>query len=357
MLFFLSNYEFLHILKYISFRSLCAMFTALFISLMFGSYCISVLRKWQVHGQPIRLDGPDTHQTKSGTPTMGGILILLSIIISALLWSDISNIYVLTVLMITIAYGFLGFADDYLKIKKRNSKGVSAKTKMFVQILFGAIATIITSSYSPSEFSNMLSIPFLKNFLLNLSVFYIVFGAIVITGTSNAVNLTDGLDGLSIGPIMICITAFGIISYLVGHHQFASYLYIPYIPKASELSVICASVVGAGLGFLWFNAPPAQVFMGDVGSLALGGMIGTISVITKNEILLVIIGGLFVLEAVSVILQVASFKLRGGKRIFKMAPIHHHFEKCGWPETRVVFRFWIISIVFAIIGLATLKMR
>ncbi len=288
---------------------------------------------------------------------MGGLMMLISITISTLLWADIRNYYIWVVLFVLLSFGGLGYIDDYLKVTKRNSKGVSARIKILWQLIISIIATVFIAILAKPGYETLLAFPFLKNILLDLGIFYFMFAAIVITGSSNAVNLTDGLDGLAIVPIMLVASCFALISYLVGNAVFSEYLQIHPVPNAGELTILCAAIVGAGLGFLWYNAPPAQVFMGDVGSLSLGGAIGTISVITKHEIVLAIIGGLFVLEALSVMLQVGYFKATGGKRIFLMAPLHHHFEKLGWSETKVVVRFWIIAVIFAIAGLATLKLR
>ena len=352
------DYSFSNIFKYITFRGGAAMLTALIISFIFGSRTINYLKSIQKHGQPIRTDGPESHLiTKSGTPTMGGILILLSIFASCFLWADLSNQYVVTVLLVTLSYGLLGFADDYLKIKKSNSKGVSGKIKLVVQFSVAIIASIYINYVADPSYQTKLALPFFKDILLNLGWFYFIFTSFVIVGSSNAVNLTDGLDGLVIVPIALASICFAIISYLVGNSVFASYLQIHHIVGSGELAVLCASIIGASLGFLWYNAPPAKIFMGDTGSLALGGAIGTISIITKHEIVLAIVGGLFVIEAISVILQVYYFKLSKGKRLFKMAPIHHHFEKIGWSEPTIVIRFWIIAVIFSLIGLATLKIR
>jgi phospho-N-acetylmuramoyl-pentapeptide-transferase len=349
---------YLNIFKYITFRSGAAMLTALFISFIFGPIIIRSLKKLQKGGQPIRLDGPESHLiTKKGTPTMGGLMILLAVTCSTILWADITNKYIWIVLFVTLSYGLLGFFDDYLKVTKKNTKGVSGKIKLIIQFIVALIACWLTKEAAPINYSTHLALPFFKNILLDLSWFYIIFTSTVIVGSSNAVNLTDGLDGLAIVPIAIAAMCFAIIGYLVGNSIFANYLQIHHIIGSGELTVFCASLVGASLGFLWFNAPPAKVFMGDTGSLAFGGSIGTISVITKHEIVLGIIGGLFVIEALSVIIQVYYFKFTKGKRIFKMAPIHHHFEKCGWSETTIVIRFWIIAVIFALIGLSTLKLR
>ncbi|RZI47728.1 phospho-N-acetylmuramoyl-pentapeptide-transferase [Rickettsiales endosymbiont of Peranema trichophorum] len=361
MLFHLSDllvkyYSFLNVFKYITFRSGGAMVTALLLSFIFGDRVIRLLTSIQVGGQPIRADGPASHLSKAGTPTMGGILILLTMIISVLLWVDLRNPYVWIVMLITLSYGMIGFCDDFSKLRYRNHKGISGRTKLFWEFVFGLLSVSLIVHYSDPLLSMKLTVPFFKHTLINLHYFYLIFGCFVLAGTSNAVNLTDGLDGLAIVPIMIVAACFGLISYLVGHASFAHYLHIEYVAHSGELSIFCAALIGSGLGFLWYNAPPAQVFMGDVGSLALGGTIAAISIITKHEIVLAITGGLFVIEALSVMLQVFHYKLLG-RRIFRMAPIHHHFEKLGWPETKVVIRFWIIAIIFALLGLATLKLR
>ena len=351
------QYQFFNLFKYISFRGGGAVFTSLILCFVFGPKIINMLKKRQGQGQPIRDDGPESHLlTKQGTPTMGGIMILLSVALSTLLWADLSNPYVWIVLLVTIAYGLIGFADDYLKVSKNNCKGLSGKLKLALQFAIALAASLWIEHLAPSSHSTHLAIPFVKDYMLNLSVLYLPFVMLVMVGASNAVNLTDGLDGLAIVPIMIATACFAIIAYLVGNAVFANYLQIHYVAGTGELAVFCGAFVGASLGFLWYNAPPAMIFMGDTGSLSAGGAIGVISVITKHELVLGIIGGLFVMEAVSVIMQVASFKLTG-KRIFKMAPIHHHFEKMGWAEPTVVIRFWIIAIILGMIGLSTLKLR
>ena len=347
----------LNLFNYITFRSGGAIFTALIISFIIGPKIIRWLKSKQVEGQPIRLDGPESHLlTKKGTPTMGGVMILLSVTISTLLWAKLSSPYVWIVLGVTLCYGLIGFVDDYKKLTKRSSQGLRGKHKLILQLLIAVAATYIVSGISAQEHNTHLALPFLKDTLINLGYFYFVFAAIVIVGASNAVNLTDGLDGLAIVPIMIAAACFALIAYLVGNFKFAQYLQINFVKDTGEIAIFCFALIGAGLGFLWFNAPPAKVFMGDTGSLAFGSSLGIIAVITKHEIVLAIIGGLFVMEAVSVILQVASFKMTG-KRIFRMAPIHHHFEKLGWSEPTVVIRFWIIAVVLALVGLSTLKLR
>jgi phospho-N-acetylmuramoyl-pentapeptide-transferase len=345
-----------NLFKYLTFRTGGAVLTSMIFSFWAGPGMIRWLRRKQGHGQPIRDDGPESHLTKKGTPTMGGLLILTGLCLSALLWADLSNPYVWIVLMVTLAYGLVGFVDDFLKVTKRNSKGLSGKGKLVAQVIVGLVAAVLISRLEPDQLQEAFAVPFLKNVLLQLGWFYLPVAAFVMVGASNAVNMTDGLDGLAIVPVMIASGVFALICYLVGHAVFANYLQIHHVPGAGELSVLCGALVGAGLGFLWFNAPPAMVFMGDTGSLAMGGTLGAISVVTKHEIVLAIVGGLFVLETVSVIVQVASFKMTG-KRVFRMAPLHHHFEKKGWAEPTVVIRFWIISGILALVGLSTLKLR
>lgn len=352
------EYRFLNLFRYLTFRSGGAILTSLLICFVFGNSIIRFLqRKQGKDGQPIRADGPESHFSKKGTPTMGGLMILLGIFVSTLLWADLANPYIWIVLLVTGGYGALGFLDDYLKVSKKNHRGLPGKLKMTGQISLAAIASFWIASIAPANHATHLALPFFKDFLPNLGIFYYAFAITVMVGASNAVNLTDGLDGLAIVPIMLAASCFALISYLTGNKIFADYLQINSVPRAGELAVLCAAVVGAGLGFLWFNAPPARVFMGDTGSLALGGTIGTVAVVTKHEIVLAIIGGLFVMEALSVMIQVGSYKMRNKKRVFLMAPIHHHFEKKGWPETRVVIRFWILAVIFALIGLSTLKLR
>ncbi len=343
------------VFKYLTFRGILGILTALVISLVVGPYMIRRLNYYQI-GQSVRTDGPQSHLSKSGTPTMGGTLILIAIGISALLWSDLTNRYVWVVLAVTFLFGAVGWVDDYRKVIEKNSKGLPAKAKYFWQSVggIGAACFLYFTSNSPVE--TQLYVPFFKDVFFNMGPFYIVFVYFVIVGSSNAVNLTDGLDGLAIMPTVMIASALGIIAYLVGHAQFADYLNIPRVIGAGELVVFCGALAGAGLGFLWFNTYPAQVFMGDVGALALGAALGVIAVIIRHEIVFFIMSGVFVMETVSVILQVASFKLTG-KRIFRMAPLHHHFELKGWPEPRVIVRFWIITIILVLLGLATLKLR
>ena len=346
-----------NLFRYITFRSGGAVFTALIISFLIGPKVIRWLKSKQAEGQPIRLDGPESHLlTKKGTPTMGGVMILFSVTFSTLLWSDITNPYVWIVLLVTLGFGAIGFWDDFLKLTKRNSKGLSSRRKLVWQAAISLLAAVLINVFAPPTLAGQVAVPFFKHILIDAGMLYIPFVMIVMVGASNAVNLTDGLDGLAIVPIMIVAGCFSLIAYLVGNAMFANYLQVHYVPGVGELSVFCAALVGASLGFLWFNAPPAQVFMGDTGSLAFGGSLGAISVITRHEFVLAIIGGLFVMEAVSVIIQVISFKTTG-KRVFKMAPIHHHFEKQGWKEPTIVIRFWIIACIFALLGLSTLKLR
>jgi phospho-N-acetylmuramoyl-pentapeptide-transferase len=347
----------LNVFRYITFRTGGAVITALLFVFMFGPMIIDRLRLLQGKGQPIRSDGPQSHiVAKAGTPTMGGLMILSGMLVSTLLWANPANPYVWIVLGVTICFGFVGFYDDYLKVKKQRSDGFSARTRLGIEALIAVVASMALVRLGQSQIAMTLVFPFFKEVVLNLGWFFVFFAAFIIVGAGNAVNLTDGLDGLAIVPVMIASASFGMIAYLSGNAVFADYLQIHYVAGTGELAVLCGAVLGAGLGFLWFNAPPASIFMGDTGSLALGGMIGAVAVATKHEIVLAVIGGLFVLEAVSVIVQVVSFKLTG-KRIFKMAPIHHHFEQLGWTEPQIVIRFWIVSVVLALAGLSTLKLR
>jgi len=348
-------YSGFNVFSYLTFRGILGALTALMISLMIGPWMIRRLSQYNI-GQAVRDDGPESHFSKAGTPTMGGLLILVSIVISTLLWSDLSNYKVWVVLAVTVAFGVIGWVDDYKKVALGNSKGLSAKKKYFWQTVFGFAAAyfLYVNAVTPSE--TLLSLPFFKDVMIDMGWFFVVFTYLVIVGSSNAVNLTDGLDGLAIMPAVMVAGALGLIAYLTGHVKFAEYLAIPYIPGAGEMIVFCAAMVGAGLGFLWFNTYPAQVFMGDIGALSLGAALGIVAVVIRQELLLLIMGGVFVMETLSVILQVASFKLTG-KRIFRMAPIHHHFELKGWPEPRVIVRFWIITFCLVLAGLATLKLR
>ena len=360
MLFWLTEFsdggDFFNLFRYITFRSGAAFFTALIFGFLFGRPLINLLRRTQQHGQPIRSDGPEGHVSKAGTPTMGGVLILGAVIVSTLLWARLDNPYVWMVLFVTLAFGAIGFADDWAKIRKNNHHGVPGKLRLALGFTIAGIAAAWASWFHPPELSYQLAFPVFKDVLLNLSWFFIPFAMIVIVGAANAVNLTDGLDGLAIMPVMIAASTLGAIAYAVGRVDFTDYLDVHYVPGTGEILVFCAGLIGGGLGFLWYNAPPAAVFMGDTGSLALGGALGAIAVATKHEIVLAIVGGLFVVEALSVIIQVLYFK-RTGKRVFLMAPIHHHFEKKGWAEPQIVIRFWIISLILALIGLATLKVR
>jgi phospho-N-acetylmuramoyl-pentapeptide-transferase len=348
-----TSYSGFNVFRYITFRAAMAALMSLAVSFLLGPWLIRSLIEKQI-GQQIRDDGPASHSTKAGTPTMGGTLILLALTLSTLMLADIGNSYVLLALFGTVAFGVIGFVDDYLKLTRKNSKGLSPRLKLLLQL--GVAFMVATVLYFYPRFSTEIGFPFIKNIRPNLGLLYIPFAMLVIVGASNAVNLTDGLDGLAIGPVMVASVTYGIIAYLTGNIKNAEYLQIPYVAGVGELSVFCAALVAAGLGFLWYNAYPAQMFMGDVGSLALGGALGIVAVMTKNELLLIIIGGVFVMEALSVIFQVASYKLRR-KRVFLMAPIHHHYELKGWKEPQIIVRFWIISIVCAVVGLSTLKLR
>ena len=346
-----------NVFRYLTFRTGGAIITALIVSFVAGPKVIRLLRARQNGGQPIRTDGPESHLlTKKGTPTMGGFLILLALTVSTLLWADLANPFIWIVLGVTLGYGVIGFIDDNLKVTKRSSGGLSARLKLVLQAAIAVVATLLIVNSLPAGLNHAVAVPFFKSLLIELGWAFVLFGMLVMVGASNAVNLTDGLDGLAIVPVMIAIGVFALIAYLVGNIIFANYLQIHHVPRSGELAVFCGALFGAGLGFLWFNAPPARVFMGDTGSLALGGALGAVSVVTKHELVLVIVGGLFVLEAVSVIVQVASFKLTG-RRVFRMAPLHHHFEKKGWAEPTIVIRFWIIASILALAGLSTLKLR
>ena len=346
-----------NIFRYITFRTGGALITALLFVFLFGPAIIRSLRIRQGKGQPIRADGPERHLLqKQGTPTMGGLMILSGVTVATLLWGNLHNPYVWVVLIVTLVYGAVGLYDDYLKVTRQSVEGSGGRVRLLIEGAVALIATWIIASVGQAPLSTALAIPFFKNVLIDLGWLFVPFGAFIIVGAGNAVNLTDGLDGLAIVPVMIAAATFGFISYFVGNVLFAEYLQIHFVQGTGELAVVCGALVGAGLGFLWFNAPPAQIFMGDTGSLALGGALGTIAVATKHELVLAIVGGLFVLEAVSVIVQVASFRLTG-KRVFRMAPLHHHYEQKGWAESTVVIRFWIIAVVLALLGLATLKLR
>lgn len=353
--FFVKEFTILNIFSYLTFRAIMGLLTALVISLCIGQKVIDALQKLQM-GQVIRSDGPQTHLSKKGTPTMGGLMILISIFISTLLWANLENFYVWIVLFVMLSFGLIGFADDYLKIVRKSSDGLIARWKYFWQSAVALLVSIVLYVYGKDTSVTKLVVPFFKDVMPQLGIFFIFLSYFVIVGTGNAVNLTDGLDGLAIMPTIFVATGLGLIAWATGNVNFSAYLHIPYIKYSGELMVVCLAIVGAGLGFLWFNTYPAMVFMGDVGSLALGGCLGVIAVLIRQEFLLIIMGGIFVVETLSVILQVGSFKLRG-KRIFRMAPIHHHYELKGWPEPRVIVRFWIISLMLVLIALVTLKIR
>ena len=345
-----------NLFRYITFRAGGAFFTALIFGFVFGRPLINLLRRRQGKGQPIREDGPETHFAKAGTPTMGGLLILTALMVATLLWARLDNPYVWIVLLVTAGFGLIGFADDYAKVSKANTKGVPGKVRMGLGLIIAALASIAAAMVHPDGLAFQLALPVFKDTLINMGYLFVPFAMIVIVGSANAVNLTDGLDGLAIMPVMIAAGTLGVIAYAVGRVDFTDYLDVHYVPGTGEILIFSAALIGGGLGFLWYNAPPAAVFMGDTGSLALGGALGAIAVATKHEIVLAIVGGLFVVEALSVIIQVLYYK-RTGKRVFLMAPIHHHFEKKGWAEPQIVIRFWIISLILALIGLATLKLR
>lgn len=351
-----ANFNALNVFRYLTFRTGGATATALFFVFFFGPRIIAALRLKQGKGQPIRTDGPQSHLAKKGTPTMGGLMILSGVVVSTLLWANPANPYVWIVLFVTLGFGAIGFYDDYLKVTKQSHKGFSGKARLAVEFVIAGIACFAIMKAGSGKLATGLTFPFFKDIVLDLGMFFVVFGAFVIVSAGNSVNLTDGLDGLAIVPVMIAAATFGFIAYLAGNIVFSNYLQIHYTAGTGELAVVCGALIGAGIGFLWFNAPPAQIFMGDTGSLALGGLLGTVAVATKHEIVLAIVGGLFVLEALSVIIQVASFKLTG-RRVFRMAPLHHHFEQLGWSEPQVVVRFWIVAVVLALIGLSTLKLR
>lgn len=350
------EYSVFFLFSSLTFRAGGAVVTGLIVAFVFGPWIIGWLKQQQPTGQPIREDGPPQHFAKAGTPTMGGFLILLAIIVSTLLWADLTNGFVWAVLLITVGFGTIGFIDDYKKLTQGSSGGLPGKLRLTLEIIVAGVAVYWIMSLMGDPMSTGLALPFVKNVLLDLGWFFAPFAIFVIVGSSNSVNLTDGLDGLAIVPVMIAAGSFGLISYLVGNVVFADYLLIFSVPGSGELAVFCGALVGAGLGFLWYNAPPAMVFMGDTGSLAMGGALGGVSLVTKHELVLAIIGGLFVLETVSVIVQVASFKMTG-RRVFRMAPLHHHFEQKGWAEPTIVIRFWIIATILALVGLATLKLR
>jgi phospho-N-acetylmuramoyl-pentapeptide-transferase len=346
-----------NLFRYLTFRTGGAIMTALIVCFIFGPFLIDLLRARQGNGQPIRDDGPEQHLIdKQGTPTMGGFLILLGVGSGTLLWADLSNGYVWAVLLVTFGLGAVGFVDDYLKVKRQSTHGLPALPKIAIEVVIAAVAVFWITELTAPPLAGVLAVPFFKNVLLDMGWMFLPFAVVVVVGASNAVNLTDGLDGLAIVPVMIVAATFALIAYLVGNAVFSNYLQLHPVPGAGELAVFCGALVGAALGFLWYNAPPAMVFMGDTGSLSLGGALGAISVVTKHELVLAIVGGLFVLETASVIVQVISFKLTG-RRVFRMAPLHHHFEEQGWAESTIVIRFWIIAFVLAMIGLATLKLR
>ncbi len=345
-----------NLFRYITFRAGGAFATALVFGFLFGRPLIDLLRRRQGKGQPIRVDGPATHFAKAGTPTMGGLLILSALLFSTLLWARLDNPYVWIVLLVTVAFGLIGFADDFAKVSRQNTKGVSSRTRFLLGLLIAALASAAVMLAQPEALAGELAFPFLKNLLVHLGWGFVPFGMVVIVGSANAVNLTDGLDGLAIMPVMIAAGTLGVIAYVVGNYNYTEYLDVHFVPGTGELLIFSAALFGGGLGFLWYNAPPAAVFMGDTGSLALGGALGAIAICTKHELVLAIVGGLFVVEAMSVIIQVLYFK-RTGRRVFLMAPIHHHFEKKGWAEPQIVIRFWIISLILALVGLATLKLR
>ena len=346
-------YSFFNVFRYITLRTVYAVMTALILCLIIGPYMIELLKKYQI-GQYVRNDGPSHHLSKTGTPTMGGVLIIIVVVLATLSWSDLSNIYVWLMLSVLIGFGLIGFMDDYLKVIRKKSDGLAGRYKFSLQI---AVATLVAIAlYSLPAYSTKLSVPFFKNFNPDLGWFYILFVIFIIVGASNAVNLTDGLDGLAIGPVIVVTLVYTIITYVAGHAKIANYLLIPFISGSGELAILCGSVFGAGLGFLWFNTYPASIFMGDVGSLPLGALLGAVAVISKHELLLVIVGGLFVVETISVIFQVASYKMHG-KRVFLMAPLHHHYELKGWQEPKIIVRFWIIAILLGLLALSTLKLR
>jgi len=346
-----------NVFRYITFRAVGATVTALIFVFLFGPVIIAKLRLKQGKGQPIRPDGPQSHlASKTGTPTMGGLMILSGLMVATVLWANPTNAYVWVVLGVTLGFGSIGFYDDYLKVTRQSHAGISGRTRLLIEFAIALVACYAIAAIGRAPLATSLAFPFFKDVALDLGWFFIVFAAFIVVGAGNAVNLTDGLDGLAIVPVMIASGSFGAISWAIGNAVFAEYLQVNFVSGAGELAVLCGAILGAGLGFLWFNAPPASIFMGDTGSLALGGLLGTVAVVTKHEIVLGIIGGLFVLEAISVIVQVVSFRLTG-KRVFKMAPIHHHFEQLGWTEPQIVIRFWIISVVLALAGLSTLKLR
>ena len=349
-----TNFSVFNVFRYITFRTIYASLTAFLICFLLGPWVIRKLTALQI-GQLIREDGPESHFQKAGTPTMGGALILFSVIVSTLLWTNLTNAYMWIVLLVTVGNGLIGFMDDYLMLIKKRSKGLSAKGKFLMQTALALLVGALL--FQQPDFNTQVTLPFLKKISPDLGLGYILFAAFVIVGTSNAVNLTDGLDGLAIGPAVIVASTYMVFAYVAGHAKIANYLQINYVVGCGEITIFCGALAGAGFGFLWFNTYPAQIFMGDVGSLSIGGALGTVAVITKQEILLILVGGLFVVEALSVIFQVGFFKMTNGRRIFKMAPLHHHFELKGWPEPKVIVRFWIIAIMLALISMSTLKLR
>jgi len=350
------DFIFFNLFRYLTFRTGGAIMTALITCFLIAPAMIRWLKAKQGGASNIRAYLEEAHASKAGTPTMGGLMVLISVTVSTLLWANLENTFIWYALLVFVGYGLIGFGDDYLKLTKKNSKGLPGKLKLLAQIVIGVVATLGIMHSLPTVIETHLAIPFLKSFFVNLSWFFIPWAVFVMVGASNAVNLTDGLDGLAIVPVAIAAACFGLIAYLVGNSVFAGYLQIPYVPGTGELGIICGALVGASMGFLWYNAPPAQVFMGDTGSLSMGGLLGAIALMTKHEIVLAVIGGLFVVETASVIIQVASFKLTG-KRVFAMAPLHHHFEKKGWSESKIVIRFWIVAVILALVGLSTLKLR
>ncbi|HDQ04524.1 MAG TPA: phospho-N-acetylmuramoyl-pentapeptide-transferase [Deltaproteobacteria bacterium] len=349
-----TTFSYFNVFRYITFRTIFATITALLICLVVGPWLIRKLQSLQI-GQYIREDGPQSHLMKKGTPTMGGVLIIIAVVISSVLWANLSVKYIWLILLVTVGYGLIGFADDYRKLTGKNSKGVSGKTKLAAEIAIALFVSVII--YFKPGFNSQITIPFFKTILPNLGWGYILLTTFIIVGAANAVNLTDGLDGLAIGPATICFATYLLFAYFAGNIKVAEYLQIPYVPGAGELAIFCGALVGAALGFLWFNTYPAEMFMGDVGALSLGGALGTLAIITKQEILLVIVGGIFVLETFSVIFQVGYFKMTQGKRILRMAPLHHHFELKGWAEPKIIVRFWIVSILLALLAISTLKLR
>ena len=349
-----TTFSFFNVFRYITFRTICATITALIICFIVGPWLIRKLQSFNI-GQSIREEGPQSHQAKKGTPTMGGILIIFAVVLSTLLWSNLTVFYVWLVIFVLVGFGIIGFLDDYRKLTRQNSKGISARVRLCAEIGIASFVAIFL--YMRPDFGHAIALPFFKTILPDIGIFYVLLMVFIIVGTANAVNLTDGLDGLAIGPAITCFMTYLLFSYLAGNIKIAQYLQIPFVSGAGELSIFCGAVVGAGIGFLWYNTYPAEVFMGDVGSLSLGGALGTLAILTKQEILLAIVGGIFVVETFSVIFQVGWFKITKGKRIFRMAPIHHHFELKGWAEPKVIVRFWIVSILLALVAISTLKLR